>query len=121
MKPPNEDWSFLVGYMQQAGWTPEAVLDLLRSKKRRVTSARQAITERLARSGVPLSVSQLAEELQINPSSFSALRRDERKRFARKRGKGVFIVPALKADFSEMTRYLALSTWSADRRVVPSE
>jgi hypothetical protein len=60
-------------------------------------------------------------QIQLDSRAFASLRRDERRAWQRSPGaRKAYLVPALNADGSANTRWLASSDWDLNRRIVAS-
>ena len=103
---------------------PPAVVPV---RKRPATSrsSRQVVTGALAEIGVPCRVKVLADYAaarfgeRVEPRALAALRRDERRAWAKSSARPVYIVPALEGRFFQPVRgLLTLSDWPLERRLI---
>ncbi|SRR6266487_4680748 len=103
---------------------PPAVVRV-RAKPRPGRSGPKVITSALAEIGVPCRARVLADYAEarfkerLEPRAFSAIRRDERRAWAKTRNRPVYVVPALEGRYFQPVRgLLTLSDWPLERRLI---
>ena len=104
---------------------PPAVVVPVRKRPSSVRSGRQVIAGALAEIGVPSRARVLADYAEarfgerVEPRALAALRRDERRAWAKSSARPTYIVPALEGRFFQPVRgLLTLSDWPLERRLL---
>jgi hypothetical protein len=103
---------------------PPAVVPM-RNTPSPARSSRQVVTGALAEIGVPSRARVLADYAEarfgerVEPRALAALRRDERRAWAKSSARPTYIVPALEGRFFQPVRgLLTLSDWPLERRLL---
>jgi hypothetical protein len=97
----------------------------MRNRPASTRSGRQVVTGALAEIGVPCRALVLADYAEarfgqrVESRAFAALRRDERRAWAKSNARPTYIVPALEGRFFQPVRgLLTLSDWPLERRLM---
>jgi hypothetical protein len=115
-------WAVVIKALENAGWTPETVIEAMIARRgKRLESRRKTIIKLLRERGQPVRLSEIAALVGIPLSNFSSFRRDEARskaRQAKKGREGVYVEHSFSPDGEINTKWLSLSSWTPEQRVV---